>query len=198
METSINATDQSILALLQKDDEQAMERIFDTYYSYLVTTAYHVLTDEHQAKDLVQDVLFHFWTKRDSLTIESGLKSYLRRSVVNRAIDQIRRKKRFGVAEEFTDFNQADNSVSKQELMETSDLESAIMVAINSLPERCKLIFSLSRFENMSHAEISEQLDISKKTIENQMTKALKVVRQAVSKYKSLSIWVVTSLIKYF
>lgn len=188
METSINATDRAILALLRKDDEQAMERIFDTYYTYLVTTAYHVLMDDHQAKDLVQDVLFHFWTKRDDLTIESGLKSYLRRSVVNRSIDQIRRKKRFGVAEEFTDFNQADDRVSTQELMETSDLESAIMAAINTLPERCKLIFSLSRFENMSHAEISEQLDISKKTIENQMTKALKVVRQAVNKYKELSI----------
>jgi len=190
METSVTATDQTILALLQEDDERAMERIFDTYYPYLVTTAYHVLMDEHRAKDLVQDVLFHFWTKRDSLTIESGLKSYLRRSVVNRSIDQIRRKKRFGVAEEITDYNQASTEVSTQEMMETSDLQSAIMAAVDSLPERCKLIFSLSRFEDLSHKEIAEQLDISKKTIENQMTKALKTIRKAIQHYKDLAIFI--------
>ncbi|MFK7978506.1 MAG: RNA polymerase sigma-70 factor [Saprospiraceae bacterium] len=190
MNTSITATDKAILVLLKKEDESAMERIFDTYYAYLVKTAYHVLTDEHQAKDLVQDVLFHFWTKRDSLTIESGLKSYLRRSVVNRSIDQIRRKKRFGVAEEITDYNQASNEVSTQEMMETSDLQSAIMAAVDSLPERCKLIFSLSRFEDMSHQQIAEQLDISKKTIENQMTKALKTIRKAIQQYKDLAIFI--------
>ncbi len=190
MNTSLTSTDQTILALLREDDESAMERIFDTYYSYLVTTAYHVLMDQHQAKDLVQDVLFHFWSKRDSLTIESGLKSYLRRSVVNRSIDQIRRKKRFGVAEEITDYNQASTEVSTQEMMETSDLQSAIMAAIDSLPERCKLIFSLSRFEDLSHQEISDQLGISKKTIENQMAKALKSIRKAIQNYKDLAIFI--------
>ena len=83
--------DQAILALLQQEDERAMERIFDAYYEYLVKTTYHVLMDEHQAKDLVQDVLFNFWLKRDTIQIDTGLKSYLRRSVVNRSIDQIRR-----------------------------------------------------------------------------------------------------------
>ena len=190
MDTTINSTDQSILALLRADDERAMERIFEEYYSYLVTTAYHVLMDQHQAKDLVQDVLFHFWSKKETLTIESGLKSYLRRSVVNRSIDQIRRKKRFGVAEEITDYNQASTDVSTQEMMETSDLEGAIMAAVNSLPERCKLIFSLSRFEDMSHQQIADQLDISKKTIENQMTKALKTIRKAIQQYKDLAIFV--------
>ncbi len=190
MDTSITSTDQTILSLLQKEDERAMERIFDTYYAYLVKTAYHVLIDQHQAKDLVQDVLFHFWSKRATLSIESGLKAYLRRSVVNRSIDQIRRKKRFGVAEEITDYNQASTAVSTQEMMETSDLQSVIMTAIDSLPERCKLVFSLSRFEDMSHQEISDQLDISKKTIENQMTKALKTIRKAIQHYKDLAIFI--------
>jgi len=58
------------------------------------------------------------------------------------------------------------------------------------LPERCKLIFSLSRFENMSHQQIADQLDISKKTIENQMTKALKTIRKAIQQYKDLAIFI--------
>ena len=181
-------TDQALLALLKGDDEKAMERIFDAYYPYLVNTAYHVLMDEHQAKDLVQDTLFHFWSKRETLSIEGSLKAYLRKAVVNRSIDQIRRKKRFGVPEEFTDFNQTDGNVSTQEVLETSDLESTILAAVDSLPERCKLIFSLSRFEDMSHAQIAEQLDISKKTIENQMTKALKTIRLAIQQYEKLTI----------
>lgn len=188
--------DKTILALLQENDERAMEQIFDAYYPYLVNTAYHVLMDEHQAKDLVQDTLFHFWSKRDTLNIESGLKSYLRRAVVNRSIDQIRRKKRFGVAEEFTDFNQASNDSSTQELLETSDLKDVIFAAINTLPERCKLVFSLSRFEDLSHKEISEQLDISKKTIENQMTKALKTIRVAIHQYKNLTIFLIIYLFR--
>jgi len=187
--------DQQILALLQTDDEQAMEHIFNAYYPYLVKTAYHVLMDEHQAKDLVQEVLFNFWSKRENVTIESGLKSYLRKSVVNRSIDQIRRKKRFGVAEEITDYNLTDNNVSKQELLETHDLQQVILAAIERLPEKCKLVFTLSRFEDLSHSEIAEQLDISKKTIENQMTKALKVVRQAVQQYKELSIFIILNFL---
>lgn len=187
--------DQRILSLLKTDDERAMEHIFQAYYPYLVKTAYHVLMDEHQAKDLVQEVLFNFWSKRSTITIESGLKSYLRKAVVNRSIDQIRRKKRFGVAEEITDYNLTDNSVSKQELLETHDLQQVILAAIERLPEKCKLIFTLSRFEDLSHNEIAEQLDISKKTIENQMTKALKVVRQVVQQYKELSIFIILNFL---
>ena len=191
MQKSVIITEEQILALLKTEDERAMELIFDAYYPYLVKSAYHVLMDEHRAKDLVQDVLFNFWSKREQLQLDSGLKAYLRRSVINRSIDQIRRKKRFGVAEEITDFNMADASVSTQEVLETSDLKDAILKAVESLPEKCKLIFSLSRFENLSHKEIADQLDISKKTIENQMTKALKVVRHAVQKYKELSIFII-------
>ena len=188
MQTSITTEDQTILLLLKEDDESAMERIFDAHYAYLVNAAYHVLRDEHQAKDLVQDVLFHFWTKREEIKIDSGLKAYLKRATVNKSIDQIRRKKRFGVPEEITDFNQASLDSTAQEVMETSDLEATILAAVASLPERCQLIFSLSRFEDLSHKEISKKLDISTKTIENQMTKALKVIRLAVQQYKELCI----------
>lgn len=196
MQKSITVTEEQLLQLLQTEDERAMELIFDAYYAYLVKAAYHVLMDEHRAKDLVQDVLFNFWSKRDQLQLQSGLKAYLRRAVINRSIDQIRRKKRFGVPEEITDYNMTDTTASTQELLETSDLKQTILQAVNRLPEKCKLIFTLSRFENLSHKEIAEQLDISKKTIENQMTKALKVIRQAVQQYKELSIFIILTLFR--
>ncbi len=188
MQTTLNTEEQQILSLLKEDDERAMEHIFTAYYPYLVNSAYHVLQDEHQAKDLVQDVLFNFWVKREEIQINNGLRAYLKRATVNKSIDQIRRKKRFGVPEEITDFNQASLDSSVLEVMETSDLEATILAAIDTLPERCRLIFSLSRFEDLSHKEIAGKLDISTKTIENQMTKALKVIRLAVQQYKELCI----------
>jgi RNA polymerase sigma-70 factor (ECF subfamily) len=180
--------DKKILALLKTEDESAMELIFDNYYQYLVITAHNILKDEHYAKDLVQETLFHFWTKRSDLNITSGLKSYLRRAIVNKAIDQIRKKKRSGTEIEITDYNQSSSNHTAQQKMETEDLQAVIFASLESLPKRCKEVFTLSRFEQLSHKEIATKLNISTKTIENQITKALKTVRQAVTKYKELSI----------
>jgi len=179
------AEEQSWLKMMASGDQKAMELIFHRYYKYLVVTAYNYLNDNDRAKDLVQDVFFKFWEKRGSLSIDTSLKAFLRRSVVNRSIDELRKKK-IKWEEEVSDTNApiATNNIDRQ--LETSELEKVIHHAIDTLPEKCKLVFSLSRFEDMSHAEISEALGISKKTIENQMTKALKVLRAAVDAYKGV------------
>lgn len=187
-ENLLLAEEQSWLRMMASDDQRAMELIFNRYYKYLVVTAYNYLKDDNLAKDLVQDVLFKFWEKRSSLSIDTSLKAFLRRSVVNKSIDELR-KKRIKWEEEVTDANApiATDNIDRQ--LETSELEKVIHKAIDSLPEKCKLVFSLSRFENMSHGEISEALGISKKTIENQITKALKVLRSAVDIYKGVVVW---------
>lgn len=183
--------DQAILQLLRTDDEAAMSHIFDRYYAALVRTAYHVVLDEHQAKDLVQEVLFGFWSKRADRTLSDGLGAYLRRAVVNRSIDFLRQKKRRGPVEELTDFNRTDDRASTLDQLATNDLERVILRTVRQLPEKCQLVFNLSRFEDMSHAEIADQLNISKKTIENHMTKALKAIRLVVERYRELGTWLI-------
>ncbi len=157
--------------------------IFNRYYKYLVVTAYNLLHDDHRAKDIVQDVFFDLWKKRDNLNIHGSLKSYLRKVVVNRCIDEVRRIKRRGRPEEVQDFNQPALNYSPESQLEAEELQQTINRAIDGLPDRCRTVFTLSRLEGLSHKEISAELGISLKTIENQMTKALKIIREAVSKY---------------
>ena len=134
--------------------------------------------------------------KRASLNVKGELKPYLRRAVVNRAIDVWRSKKSSGTWEEVSEITQASGEASVQQQLEGAELQQAINVAIDSLPERCRQVFALSRFENLSHKEISQQLDISVKTIENQMTKALRIIRVALAEHglKGIIIWMLNWL----
>lgn len=184
------------LKLLAEGDEQALQLIFNRYYKYLVVTAYNILHDDEQAKDMVQEVFFDLWRKRTEVKVQGSLKPYLRRAVVNRAIDAWRSKKRGGTWEEITDHNYEAQETSAQQHLEAADLKRVINLAVDSLPERCRQVFALSRFEDLTHREIAERLDISVKTIENQMTKALRIIRSVLAQHglKVLLIGILTLL----
>jgi len=183
------------LELLRKDDERGMQLIFERYYKYLVVTAYNIQDDDNRAKDIAQDVLFEFWKKRESLEITTSLKAYLRRAVLNKSIDEIRSRKRLvfddKIMEQQMDTAEATTNVS----LEQQDLKHLITSAIESLPERCKLVFRLSRFEDMSHKEIAAQLNISTKTIENQITKALKQIRAQLAQYGKIVLLIIVNFL---
>ena len=184
----ISVEEKEWLQSLKAGKESALQNIFKHYYKYLVVTGYNITGDNEKAKDLVQDVFFELWKKRDRIDIQSSLKSYLRRAVVNRSLNYIKSQKRFDFGEENFDKQTPDKAVSAQKKLEAEDLKVAINNAIDSLPTKCKAIFILSRFEKLSHKEIAAKLDISTKTIENQITKALKIVRATVTRYEELSI----------
>ena len=173
--------DQEILKRLKENDEEAVRWLFSTYFSSLVGVAHRIVQDQDMAKDIVQDVFVRLWSHRDTLRITSSLQSYLKRSVVNKAIDYKRRfydKNKEALddqKERFYHINHAEDRLSEE------DTRQQINHAINTLPERCRLVFILSRHEALTYAQIAEKLDISIKTVENQMTKALKILRQALS-----------------
>lgn len=177
------------LELLKTDDEKAMQLIFEAYYKYLVVTAYNLLDDDGRARDLAQDILFDFWQKRENLNIDFSLKAFLRKALVNRCIDEIRRRKskKIDVLEE-QQLERLDVGHFNDKL-EEDDLKLILNQTIDRLPEKCRLVFKLSRFENLSHKEIAQQLDISTKTIENQITKALKHIRKSLEQYGKVIIW---------
>jgi len=189
MSNTLSTKEQEWIEGLNRGEDSALRQIFDQYYKYLVVTAFNYVHDNSKAKDLAQDVFVELWKKREKITITSSLKFYLRRSVINKALNFIKSQKRFDFGEEALDNNWTSNETSVEKKLEGDDLQAVINAAIDSLPDRCRTIFNLSRFENLSHKEIAAQLDISTKTIENQMTKALKVIRAAVEKYGL--IWVI-------
>ncbi len=183
MNNTLESVEKEWLTALKNGSQQGLKKIFNQYYKYLLVTANHYVADTEKAKDIVQDVFFELWKKREHLQVNTSLKAYLRKAAVNRSLNYIKSQKRFHFGDEAIEMNLMDREERADQVLEASDLQQVVNRAVDSLPERCRLVYLLSRKEHLSHKKISEQLDISLKTIENQMTKALKVIRQSVEAY---------------
>ncbi len=169
-------TDEQLIALLQTNSDLAIDWIFRRYYPMCRTAAIRILKDEHLAEDITQDVFLELWKKREVRQINIALKAYLRRSVMNRCLNYIRDKKMaFEDEEKVPEWPSTDSNALSE--LEAGELEQSLQKAIDGLPERCRIIFTLSRFEDLKYQQIADQLGISIKTVENQMSKALRVIR---------------------
>lgn len=175
--------EKEMLKLLKADDPATVKQLFYQFYPFLCNTVYKILKDKAIAEDLAQDTFFKFWDKRESIDIQTSLRAYLRRMAVNEALYYIRKNKKFQKETEIepSDVGATTETV-EQELLH-QELENKIAAAIKELPPRCQAIFRLSRFEDLSYKEIAAKLDISVKTVENQMGKALKSLRAALKDY---------------
>ncbi len=184
-----------LLLLLKQDNDVAFRALYDRFYKYLVVTANNILGDSDAARDLAQDVFVELWKKRASIEVQSSLKSYLRRAVVNKTLNYIKaRRIDFREPEHLPEkISQLDSPYTQ---LETTDLEQIIHNAIAALPERCRVIFTLCRLENLPHKDIADQLGISTKTIENQMTRALSALREAIGPHVSpvFLLWLISQL----
>jgi RNA polymerase sigma-70 factor (ECF subfamily) len=161
------------------------ERLFREFFPPLMGFARKILGDEDDAREVVHQVFINLWEKRQEVDLSTSLKSYLFTSVHNRSLNMIRDRKKFS-SEEVPEVA-GEWDVSAQ--IESMELEEKIRESINSLPEKCREIFELNRFSGLKYAEIATQLDISVKTVENQMTKALKILREQLGKYLGLLLW---------
>ena len=172
--------DSEILELLKKGDERAIEYLFDRFFEYLCNVVYRVIHDYESARDVVQDLFLEIWKKRETIAIQTALRPYLRRAAVNRGLNYIKRRKIVTSQDEDAARHIPSDIASGQLMLEKEELEKRINKVINSLPPKCKLVFSMSRFENMSYNEIAQAMEISVKTVENQISKALRILRAEV------------------
>jgi RNA polymerase sigma-70 factor (ECF subfamily) len=159
------------------------EALFRTHYSALCSYANGFLKDVDASEEVVQEMMFRLWTGRESLVINSSLKSYLYRSVRNGCLNVL---KHLDVREEYKSFRERENvdsQRSQEDEMIISELEVRIREAIDRLPVERRKVFILSRYDGMSYNKIAEKLGISIKTVENQMGKALKTLREELSDY---------------
>ncbi len=167
--------------LLQENEEAFMETLFRTYFSFVCKTIYRIVQDNATAEDLAQDVFVRIWNRRTELQ-QVYFKAYLHRAGINMALDYIDKNKRRGVHMPIEDYMEPVQAapVGHNSLRQTTQ---HIQQAIDKLPEKCREIFILSRYEELSYKEIASTLNISVKTVENQMMTALKKLRVSLQDY---------------
>ncbi|WP_138483459.1 RNA polymerase sigma-70 factor [Dyadobacter bucti] len=193
---SVHPSDPEIVSAIRRGDEQAFEQTFRKYYPRLCNYACTLLKDEEESEEVVQTVFLTIWEKRADLEITLSLKSYLYRAVHNHCLNRF---KHASVREAHRDYTlnyipQSYESVT--EVIHASELEERIEKAVSTLPEQCQRAFRLSRFEELKYHEIAEQLGISIKTVENQIGKALKILRLELADYLPAMLWPVYLLLE--
>lgn len=158
------------------------EQLFRELFKPLCNFALKYVGDWDEAKGLVHEVFVAVWEKFDSLPSDTQYRSYLYTAVRNRCLNYIRDKKTQ------LSFDRVPENllVEVQTTLETSELEREIEMAIQSLPEKCRMVFELNRVEGLKYAQIAEKMGISVKTVEAQMSKALGIMKKRLSEFLSL------------
>lgn len=167
-----------------KITKNTFEKLFNEYYNPLCNFVLGITKDKNKAEDVVQDVFVQMWKKRDSITIDKNLKSYLFAAAKNKAIEWLRRENLFKKFESSADgkkFLQGDT----EDLSYKYEMLEKLNHSIRQLPTKCQKVFRLGKINGLTYAEIAEEMDISVKTVENQMSRALKLLRNMMFESKS-------------
>ena len=178
-------TDHSLVESIRNSNQGVFELVFNYYYSGLVVYADQIIKDTVISEDIVQSVFMKLWETRETIEIRS-FRSYFIQCVKNRCIDHHRSlqvKQRFD-----NRIPEAASLVMEEDLWTKNELSELLDRVVGDLPPRCREIFWMSRYENLKIAEIAEKLDISKRTVETQISKALKILRVKLVDYLSLFI----------
>jgi RNA polymerase sigma-70 factor (ECF subfamily) len=169
---------------LKQGDLKTLEYIFHLYSLPLARYAYSYLNDEERAKDMVQEVFYKLWRDRRQLCINISLESFLYTCVKNECLNYLKHERIKGRyawfrkrirAMELQNHHYEDDG---EEQVRMEELRSKLYQAINSLPEKSRRIFRMSRFEEKKNKEIAREMDISLKAVEKHITKALKYLRE--------------------
>ena len=170
--------EQVLVGRLINKDRSAFELVFQSNFGYLVNYAHKFLDTREEAEEIVQDVFVKFWDKCSDLDPASSIKSYLYRSVHNTCLNQLKHQKVKDAYKQHVMHSMERTTEISLEAVDPEKIRSEIVEAIDLLPPRCSEIFKLSRFDGLKYQEIADHLEISVKTVEVQMGKALKVLRE--------------------
>lgn len=188
-------TESLIVQQLKEGRERAYKFLYDQHYQILCHVAAQYVRDDFLAETIVGDVIFHLWEVRETLEITTSLRSYLMTSVRNRCLDYLKLQ-----------YNQKEVSMSSPGLQDfpvlnyikgddyplgrllEQELEGEIIKAIDRLPEECRRVFHLSRFEEKKYEEIARELDISVNTVKYHIKRALALLHEDLGKYLAAAI----------
>ena len=186
--------EEKIWISIQQKDEQSFELYYKEQYKFLFLAACKYLGDATFAQELVNDVFMKIWQDADKITIQTSLRSYLYRAVVNRCLNELDKRKRD--KQQHVELGKQIAEGFEWKEMERMELEIRLYEAIDELPDQCRKVFQMSRFEELKQQEIADRLGISLKTVKNHMTVALQRLSRVLDQWNSLPLWII--VIKYF
>ncbi len=176
--------ERELFQAIRKSNKKAFEKLFHIYYGYLCSYALKIIQNDNAAEEIVQDFFVMLWEKREQINVETSVKNYLFRSVKNRTLNELKHNKiKTNYAQSvLSEIQQnTDNESSFYEI----DLAEKIEESIRLLPGKRREIFRLSREEGLRYREIAKQLNISVKTVETQMSLALKFLREKLKNFNT-------------
>ncbi|TDQ09246.1 RNA polymerase sigma factor [Pedobacter metabolipauper] len=178
--------DKQLLEAIKQHDKKQFEVLYKKYYKQLFAVAYRYVGQQEVAEEIVHDVFIIIWSKIDSLVIKQSVKSYLFRSVINSALNVIKKEK-MDAQKQLAYMTIQDNEASDEVIHETEEaLLSSLEQALELLPAKCKQVMYLSRFGKLKQHEIAAQLDISIKTVKNHLTYGFQKLREHLEKHKQV------------
>lgn len=173
-------SDEVLWIAIQNSDDKAFNILFNRYWKKLYSTVLHYLNDKEVAEQVVQDVFVVLWKRREYLAIEN-FANYIHVTARYHVFKVLKAKKKVLVdyVDDYSTYNECTTINTGELKLHYNDLEGQISNFLTPLPKRCREIFWLSRIENLSNDEIAEKFGISKRTVENQLTIALKHIRNS-------------------
>lgn len=167
------ADDILLLKLIQDKDKHAFKYLFDTYFVSLCRYVHFYLDNAQEGEELVLDIFMYLWEDSNQINLTLSLKAYLFQAARNKCLNFIRDRKTTLSLDEVGDVISDEPS----SLLEMEELNNLIQEAVCALPDKCRDVFRLSREKNMTNQEIADEMNISVKTVEAQITKALKRIK---------------------
>jgi RNA polymerase sigma-70 factor (ECF subfamily) len=176
--------------------EAEFETLFKARFRELHAYAYSLVNDWDNAEELVQNLFLKLWERNDWAGIHTSVKSYLYKSVYHESLNLIRREKVHMRYQALTTPTMEYQTSDATEKLKLSEVETHLAKALNKLPEKCRAVFHLSRFEELKYKQIADQLNISIKTVETQMVKALKILRKEMAEFLPAALFILLNLLK--
>lgn len=176
------------MGLLAQDKEEAFNELFDRYWKRLFSAAYRRVQSREIAEEIVQDLFSSLWINRKKLNIHSSVESYFFTSVKYKSIRSLQKTILSSRYADSIQQKKSERDHSTEQTIELHDLEESLKKEIENLPDKCRTVFQLSRYQNYSTKEIAGLLNISEKTVENHIGKALKILRKKLKDYEFMII----------
>lgn len=180
--------EEKVWRAIQQKDRQVFQQFYIENYRSFLLVAYKYLRDQGMALEVVNDVFVTIWEDAATITIQTSLRSYTHRAVINRSLNIVLKNKKD--KQRLQEFTQLPQDVLEPRELEENELKLMLYKEIDQLPEQCKKVFKLSRFEGKKKHEIAEDLGISVKTVKNHLNRALKSLNKVLSDWKSIHVFI--------